>query len=157
MPGLRPRTEISALAIKAALAFPGWQVNLRPLAGASERPAILSTQLSSGPWFSNRLDLPGLREAEATGKNDRWPPRGSHLPRLVITADTDGAQSASREYRPTERVLYPVRRSAPGVHSCLYEFNIQRNRDFLANQESTGFQRRVPVQAEVFAVDLGGC
>ena len=72
-------------------------------------------------------------------------------------ADTDGARSASREYRPTERVLCPVRRSAPGVHSSLYEFNIQRNRDFLANQESTGFQRRVPGQAEVFAIDLGGC
>ena len=53
--------------------------------------------------------------------------------------------------------LERLRRSAADVHSSLYELNIQRNRDFIAHQEPTGFQCHVPVQAEVFAVDLRGC
>src|SRR6266568_8340267 len=46
---------------------------------------------------------------------------------------------------------------APGglARSGLYELDIERNGDFVTNENATGLERRVPGQAEVFAVDLG--
>ena len=40
--------------------------------------------------------------------------------------------------------------------SSLHELHVEREGDFVADQNAAGFKRGVPGQAEVFAIDLGG-
>ena len=40
--------------------------------------------------------------------------------------------------------------------SSLYELHVERDGYFVADQNSSGFKRRIPCQAEVFTVDLRG-
>src|SRR6266480_1908124 len=49
------------------------------------------------------------------------------------------------------------RKAAPGglARSGLYELDIERNGDLVTNENASSLKRRVPGQAEVFAVDLG--
>src|SRR5207248_8076175 len=41
--------------------------------------------------------------------------------------------------------------------SCLHELDLQRDGHVVADENPTGFKRRVPGQAEVLAVNLRGC
>jgi len=38
--------------------------------------------------------------------------------------------------------------------SCLQKLDVERNRYFLAYQDATGFKRRIPVEPEIFSIDL---
>jgi hypothetical protein len=42
------------------------------------------------------------------------------------------------------------------VCSRLDELNVQGNRNLLAAQDSTGFQRAIPSQTEILAIDVRG-